>query len=316
MVAAKRVTQRFDCKNYCDSRTYSYMMPTYALAHMDEKTTLDFRASKQHLDEFNSILSKYLGTHNFHNFTSQKAATDPSALRFILSIECSQPFVRKNIEFVVVRIKGQSFMIHQIRKMVGLAIGIQRGFAPEESLAKSFEFDKIDIPVAPGLGLLLEEIHYDKYNRKYGGNGIHEQLVWDQYADLIQKFADDYIYTVIVDTEVEQMSMLNWLQLLPIHTFGARDPGPPGESLEELYKSVNKADVYRNLSFNLDLLKKRKNELDEIEERREENEEEKEECKTVDSESTESKANDCEVLLNKEKGLKSEPNKRLKGENV
>ena len=30
-----------------------------------------------------------------------------------------EPFVREGLEFAVVTVKGQSFMIHQIRKMIG-----------------------------------------------------------------------------------------------------------------------------------------------------------------------------------------------------
>ena len=46
-----------------------------------------------------------------------------SARRHILSFEVhGEPFIYKNWEYVELRVKGQSFMIHQIRKMVGLVI--------------------------------------------------------------------------------------------------------------------------------------------------------------------------------------------------
>ena len=49
-------------------------------------------------------------------------------------------------------------MIHQIRKMVGLVIAIVRGFAPETTLVEAFQKGKVDIPRAPALGLLLENV--------------------------------------------------------------------------------------------------------------------------------------------------------------
>ena len=49
-------------------------------------------------------------------------------------------------------------MIHQIRKMVGLVIAIVRGFALETVLVEAFRRDKVDIPRAPALGLLLENV--------------------------------------------------------------------------------------------------------------------------------------------------------------
>ena len=54
-------------------------------------------------------------------------------------------------------------MLHQIRKMIGMAIAVVRGQCSEENLRKTWETLRIDIPRAPGLGLMLDEIHYDRY---------------------------------------------------------------------------------------------------------------------------------------------------------
>lgn len=55
-----------------------------------------------------------------HLCTSQKKANDPSAKRYIVSFECSDPFIHNNIQWVRCTVRGQSFMIHQIRKMIGI----------------------------------------------------------------------------------------------------------------------------------------------------------------------------------------------------
>ena len=34
-------------------------------------------------------------------------------------VQCGEPFVREGIEFVAMTVRGQSFMLHQIRKMIG-----------------------------------------------------------------------------------------------------------------------------------------------------------------------------------------------------
>lgn len=107
VIAAIRTTKFFDSKNYCDARTYSYTMPTFALCSIDEITSEKFRITPQRIEQFNEILAYYGGTHNYHNFTSQKAAHDASAQRYIIKIECGQPFVRDDLELVVVHIKGQ-----------------------------------------------------------------------------------------------------------------------------------------------------------------------------------------------------------------
>ena len=48
-------------------------------------------------------------------------------------------------------------MLHQIRKMMGMCIAIVRGFTDKTLLQKAWASQRIDIPKAPGLGLLLGE---------------------------------------------------------------------------------------------------------------------------------------------------------------
>lgn len=210
---------------------------------MDQITTENFTISKEVIEEFNSVLKMYMGTHNFHNFTSGKKPTDPSARRFIMSFECSEPFVmgngEKKIEFLVARVKGQSFMLHQIRKMIGLAIAVMRGFVDRSGITRAFGTERLDVPIAPGLGLLLEEVHYERYNKKYGGDGVHETLKWDELNDEITSFKKEFIYPRIITTELEAKSMFDWLSTLPIHTFGVRTS--PEENSAELEKPLVKA---------------------------------------------------------------------------
>lgn len=94
------------------------------------------------------LLQHYVGTHNYHNFTKGKEYREQSSMRHILSfkvmrdrkcesrIGCSlllhhdqtgERFVAGNLadtgskltEFIPLKVKGHSFMQHQIRKMIG-----------------------------------------------------------------------------------------------------------------------------------------------------------------------------------------------------
>lgn len=69
-----------------------------------------------------------------------------------------EPFTSKDLEFCELRVKGQSFMLHQIRKMVGLTIAVARGLASLQTLHRAWKTERLDLPVAPGLGLILEEV--------------------------------------------------------------------------------------------------------------------------------------------------------------
>lgn len=92
---------------------------------------------------------------------------DPRARRYIISFRCVDTFVSKDIEFVVLEIKGQSFMLHQIRKMVAIIIAVARNIIPEETINEAFKMDKMEIPIAPSLGLCLCHVrkmaHYISY---------------------------------------------------------------------------------------------------------------------------------------------------------
>lgn len=103
----KRVTKGFNSRLQCDARTYIYMLPTIAFSKFTEEVTQEnFRLTESLLQEINDTLNKFVGTKNYHNFTSKKKANDPSANRYIMSIACETPFVKDGIEFVVLKVKG------------------------------------------------------------------------------------------------------------------------------------------------------------------------------------------------------------------
>ena len=59
-------------------------------------------------------------------------------------------------------------MIHQIRKMIGLVVAVVREHAQEEIIQRAFTHEKVDIPRAPALGLLLDNVrgscHYTTHS--------------------------------------------------------------------------------------------------------------------------------------------------------
>ena len=60
-------------------------------------------------------------------------------------------------DWLQIRIVGQSFMLHQIRKMVQLATAILRGTAPAEAIPVALNPAKdVAIPMAPNVGLFLD----------------------------------------------------------------------------------------------------------------------------------------------------------------
>lgn len=67
---------------------------------------------------------------------------------------------------------GQSFMMHQIRKMVGAAVAVLRGAAPPNSIRAALTSSApMATPLAPELGLFLDECVFDSYNARWCPDG-------------------------------------------------------------------------------------------------------------------------------------------------
>lgn len=233
--AVKRVTKGFNSKDKCNARTYAYTIPTVAFAeHHDKTITMkEYRIPAEKITKVNEILKLFEGTKNYHNFTSRRESFDPSSKRYILSFQCGTSFLDKNnIEYVTMKVKGQSFVLHQIRKMIGLVVAIVRGLTLIDTINKAFSEECIDIPKAPGLGLVLDFVHYERYNARYSDDGFHSPLDWIDEQLEIEKFSNDFIYSNIYEMELKENSMVNWLETLPLHSYDVRDNSSKEENIK------------------------------------------------------------------------------------
>lgn len=124
------------------------------------------------INKFDKILKNYCGTRNYHNFTSGKDSSETNSNRYILHFKCQDLFVdpSTNVEWLRLEVLGQSFLLNQIRKMVGFALELTRdteNVLTEELFEKVFDPKlRIDIPIAPALGLYLNELYFEGYNNK------------------------------------------------------------------------------------------------------------------------------------------------------
>ncbi|CAH8542301.1 unnamed protein product [Heterobilharzia americana] len=170
------------------------------------RVTRCFSAQADQVVQANNLLARYKGTHNFYNFTSGRLSTDKSCYRYIMSAECMPVFLLGDHEYTLIRITGQSFMLHQIRKMIGLVLAVLRGYAQEDVFDIAFQNERVDIPKAPGLGLMLNHVDFTTYNQKYQNDGIHEPIDWSKYDEQRDEFKLQHIYKHIDQVEVEEKS--------------------------------------------------------------------------------------------------------------
>lgn len=165
----------------------------------------EYRLSKEKLTKFRAAMQQYLNAHNFHNFTQGKDFKDHSAIRFMKAISVSEPFVigDAKTEWVSVKIHGQSFMLHQIRKMISMATLVTRCGTPVERISQAYGPQKINIPKAPALGLLLESPVYDGYNSRLETFG-YDPIDFSKYQEEMDAFKMKHIYDKIYKEEVDE----------------------------------------------------------------------------------------------------------------
>lgn len=165
-------------------------------AYLEAKKS--YRISPARLDRLRKALSIYTGTHNFHNYTIQKQYRDSSAKRYIKFFTADKAEADGNTEWLSLKVQGQSFMMHQIRKMVSMAVLIVRMGCSLDLIRDSFGPTSFSIPKAPGLGLLLERPIFDVYNKLAIEKFQRETIDFDKFKQGILDFKQKHIYEHIV----------------------------------------------------------------------------------------------------------------------
>ena len=161
-----------------------------------------YRIHPSRLARIRSSSSRYVGTHNYHNYTIHKTFQDPSAKRVIKSFVADEkPIIINDTEWLSFKIHGQSFMMHQIRKMVSMVALVVRCGCHEGRIQDSYTSERFIIPKAPGLGLLLERPVFDTYNERMKGENDRNPINFDRYEEEIREFKQREIYERIFREE-------------------------------------------------------------------------------------------------------------------
>nr|OQO26279.1 hypothetical protein B0A51_07193 [Rachicladosporium sp. CCFEE 5018] len=162
-----------------------------------------YRIPARRIERIQQGLNHFLGTKNYHNYTVQKPFRDPSAKRNIKSFLVNKTPIligdsaddADKSEWLSLKVHGQSFMMHQIRKMIGMVVLLIRcGADIDKTMSHSFTDAKYSIPKLPGLGLMLERPVFDTYNKLHAAKHEREPLLFSKYEDKIEAFKRTDIY--------------------------------------------------------------------------------------------------------------------------
>jgi tRNA pseudouridine38-40 synthase len=164
-----------------------------------------YRISPERLARLQEALNQYVGTHNCHNYTIQKSFKDSSAKRHIKSFEVNpKPIIINDTEWLSLKVHGQSFMMHQIRKMVGMATLLVRCGGDTSLIKETYGPQRIAIPKAPALGLLLECPVFASYNIRATSTFEKEPIDFENYREKIDAFKREFIYDRIFEDEEKE----------------------------------------------------------------------------------------------------------------
>ncbi|KAF7308256.1 PseudoU-synth-1 domain-containing protein [Mycena chlorophos] len=168
---------------------------------------------------------RYVGTHNFHNFTINAAFSDRSNQRFMPAIEIADPVVYGETEWISVLFHGQSFMMHQIRKMISALVLTARTGTPPQVLDELYGPRNVFIPKMPALGLLLEQPIFDSYNIRVKSaneklqNGeadpdYRPAIEFAVHQDRMEAFKEEWIYRNMRMVEERDALFDAWIRMV------------------------------------------------------------------------------------------------------
>jgi len=79
-----------------------------------------------------------------------------SHFRSVISCTCAMPEIFRGARFIRISITGNSFMVHQIRKMIGTAVAVFMDLLPPDTIPISLaRHARVVLPLAPSDGLIL-----------------------------------------------------------------------------------------------------------------------------------------------------------------
>jgi tRNA pseudouridine38-40 synthase len=151
----KCVARSFNVKTAVRGRHYEYVFPLSCLSKLPQ---FKEKSTEHVIETVNSLLQLFQGTKNFHNYTKKLKPTDSQSQRYMIKLETVLEEVG-DVKLIKIKLYGQSFLYHQIRKMVGAIIQLLVNGKDQDFILNSFASNKMGIWLAPSHGLLLDMVN-------------------------------------------------------------------------------------------------------------------------------------------------------------
>ena len=195
--------QQFPIQKFATARKYRFLLPIHTFKEQ----------TPEHLSYLrDQICPCFIGLKNFHNYTSDKPAGHASAMRRITDFTFSEPFDVDGEQFVLFYIRGESFMLNQIRKMIGTVVAASYGQVGVDEINRTLSLEKWSLQIIPGDGLMLDQIEYESEMKKHPNPSLNADYEFTAWRPNIEEWKEKVLFRHIAKLVKEKDIYRNWLQ--------------------------------------------------------------------------------------------------------